>query len=337
MPRATVRWTAGDTEIELDGDVIRWTSPAGTIVQAATAFLADGPPPGVALPPFGFQTAAGAPCSVLEVLLGALAPDEAAPAQRIWEWKTRRTHAVADAARDALLARIAAAGGPVDAARALLDRLRGPASHPVLPHALARLERTSAPALAEAARAIVEPGLRAPGLRDHAWTVGVALGALAPVAAEIEAIAGATGDDAVARARALWQACRRVGAEPGAPFERLRAHPTPDVAFFASCAARHAAWLRGAALPALSPPHGRPDLGPPEAESSTRTVRCGWTATEAAAPPTTWRDAPLCRVCAADEVDVTYHRDDSGTGWRSESIEGRCRACGAFTHVEIDD
>ncbi|HHH29906.1 MAG TPA: hypothetical protein ENK57_16390 [Polyangiaceae bacterium] len=153
----------------------------------------------------------------------------------------------------------------------------------------------------------------------------------------------ATGEDAVELARGLWLASRLKTTESVKGLEALDAHPTQSVRFFARCAARFFSSRRGLACPpCVDPGSPRPRLGPPLVEAhGTRTYEVGWSSlVDLAKNDPGWRNPPkviTCRVCASAQTDSRYYEDHSGTGWKSITHEVQCRACGAYTRMDISD
>ncbi|MCA9567289.1 MAG: hypothetical protein KC656_05580 [Myxococcales bacterium] len=234
-----------------------------------------------------------------------------------------------------LRARVEAAGGPLDALDDLIHALR-PFSGTAM--RTDRLEALRAAADAEDVRAglVTLLGQRRTGVGDRVSMprLGAWAGFVRPVADDVAAIRHS--DDPVPLARELWLRCWREGADEPEPVAGLADHPVPEVALFASCAARHLVCQRGTGRPPALRGGGRPVLDGRFAEYPWQIVTVGWDPPES---PRVGRGGhPLrCALCAADGTEVVHHVDDSGTGWRCFETVVRCPTCAAFTRMDVDD
>jgi hypothetical protein len=321
--------------VERDGDDLVWRCGGAMERQSIVAFLSEGPPDRFDVPAAGFQDREGFAPGLQQLILGALAPERDAGAA-VYAWAQAKLRRLGDAAQAAALVRVGAAGGPVEALRVVLSSYGG-ANAGLSKSTLKLFERLAYDDdLPSAIDRLAEVAADRPYLWRDAATLAVWAGRRASLADEVAAIALAEGSAATELARGLWEVCRTKGADLGPEaLDVLRGHAAPNVAFFAACAARQLA--RGVPLPALEPLTGeKPDLSAPLNESSTRTSSITWVATEGATVAS-HVSPPRCRLCASDDVEVTFYRNDSGTGWRSETLEGRCRECGGVTTVDVED
>ncbi|MCA9493219.1 MAG: hypothetical protein KC621_24980 [Myxococcales bacterium] len=317
-------WTVGPWTVTREQDVLRWRRGQTTSIQPV-AELRAGPPAEV-------ERSTGHRLR-LEMLVQALFPDDPEALAAVFGWVLEATHARADLAVRTLLERVR-----TEAAAELLAGVRGSAGTPVPDATLTMLEQAAANEdPAQAFAPIVAAGFRKAWLRGPTGRVARELG-LRPRISDL------LGPLDPAGARRIWALVREQGADVD-DVERLDARAElaersgeAEVAFWISCAARHAAVGTARPLPSLRRP-GRlmPALGEGEGPP-TRAYRSSWEGFDPLpAPSPRVPSAEPCRICASPATETIGWRDDSGTGWRDETLDARCRTCGVVTRRTIDD